>query len=80
MGSFFSPRPARPIAPVMPAPPPPPPPPPPLPTPVDESVRRVREVTRRRAHAAGGRQSTVATSAQGLSSEAQGTKKTLLGA
>ena len=66
-------------APKMPAPPPPPPAPPPPPTPVDEGVRRVRENIRRRAAVSGGRASTIATSAQGLSTEALTTKKTLLG-
>ena len=59
--------------------PPLPPPPPPAPTPVDPAVRRVRETTRRRAAASGGREGTIATSAQGLSSETLTTKKTLLG-
>lgn len=62
------------------APPPPPPAPPPLPTPVDPQVQLVREQMRRRQRAAGGRQSTVKTSAQGLTDIAPGTKKTLLGA
>lgn len=66
-------------SPKIPAPPPLPPPPPPIPTPVDEGVRRVREETRKRAAASGGRKATIATSAQGLTTPASGTKKTLLG-
>ena len=60
-------------------PPPLPPAPPPPPTPLDPGVRDVRENIRRRAAASGGRGATIGTSAQGLSSEALTTKKTLLG-
>jgi hypothetical protein len=60
-------------------PPPLPPPPPPPPTPVDPNVGRVRTSIRRRAAAAGTRQSTIATGAQGLSTEALTTRKSLLG-
>jgi len=63
----------------IPAPPPPPPPPPPLPKPVDEGLRRVRDQTRQRAAAAGGREGTIATSSQGLT-DTDPKKKTLLGA
>jgi len=70
--SFFS-------APKMPAPPPLPPAPPPIPTPVDPAITGVRENIRRRQAASGGRGKTIATSAQGLSTEAQTTNKSLLG-
>ena len=60
-------------------PPPLPPAPPPVPIPIDPQIRRTREQTRRRQAAAGGRQGTVKTSAQGLIDDAPGTKKTLLG-
>jgi len=71
MGSIFS-------APTIPAPPPPPPAPPPLPTPIDPGLRRVREESRKRAAAQGGRSGTIATSSQGLTDDAK-KKKTLLG-
>lgn len=60
-------------------PPPPPPAPPEPPTPVEPGVRKARKESRRRAALSEGRKSTILTSAQGLSSEAQTTKKTLLG-
>jgi hypothetical protein len=72
MGFFSS-------APSIPPPPRTLPPPPPPPTPVDETIRLIRENVRRRANAAAGRGSTVATSPQGLLDEAETTKKTLLG-
>ena len=62
------------------APPPLPPAPPPLPTPSDPSVARVRENIRRRA-AVAGRQATIKSpgGAQGLTGDAPGRRKTLLG-
>jgi hypothetical protein len=52
---------------------------PPVATPLDEGVRRVREDTRRRAALSGGRQSTIVTSAQGLTTPAPTAPKSLLG-
>jgi len=61
-------------------PPPPPPAPPPLPIPVDPQIRRTREQIRRRQAAAGGRQGTIKTSAQGLlDDDDQRIRKSLLG-
>lgn len=59
--------------------PPLPPPPPPPPTPVDPAVVKARASNRQQAALAGGRQSTILTSAQGLTSNASTTKKTYLG-
>ena len=55
------------------------PPAPPPPTQLDAGVRRVRQSIANRARAAGGRKSTVATSAQGFSEPAQVAEKSLLG-
>jgi hypothetical protein len=63
----------------LPPPPPLPDPPPPPPTPLDAGVRSVRTNVRRRAALAGGRRSTIATSAQGLTTPAATASKTLLG-
>ena len=52
---------------------------PPPPTPLDEGVRQVRSSTRRRAALSGGRQSTIVTSAQGLTDPAFTAPKSLLG-
>lgn len=61
-----------------PTPPPLPPPLPPIPTPSDENIVEGRQADRRRAAAAGNRDSTILTSAQGLT-DATGAAKTLLG-
>lgn len=66
-------------SPSIPAPAPPPPPPAKVPTPVDEGVSKAREEEKRKALLAQGRQSTLLTGSQGLTSEAQTQRKTLLG-
>jgi len=63
----------------MPAPPPPAPPPPPLPTPVDPAVKKARADNRQAAALAGGRQSTVLTTSQGLTDVVADGRKTVLG-
>ena len=65
-------------SPKTPTPPPLPPPLPPIPTPSDENIIEGRQAQRRRAAAAGNRDSTILTSAQGLT-DATTTPKTLLG-
>ncbi len=65
--------------PKLPTPPPPPAPPPPLPTPADPGVKRARQDNRNKAALAAGRDSTIKTSAQGLTTLTSD-KKTLLGA
>ncbi len=66
-----------------PAPPPPPPPvqmPAPPPTPVSAAVKAARKAQKRTAALAQGRKSTILTGPRGLLTEADITKKTLLGA
>ena len=64
--------------PKAPTPPPLPPPLPPIPTPSDENIVAGRLADRRRAAAAGNRDSTILTSAQGLT-DASTAPKTILG-
>ena len=65
-------------SPKAPTPPPLPPPLPPIPTPSDENIVEGRLADRRRAAAAGNRDSTILTSAQGLT-DASTAPKTILG-
>lgn len=61
------------------APPPPPPAPRPAPKRADPEIARSRARNRQRAALAGGRQSIIRTSAQGLTTPASTAKKRLLG-
>ena len=67
------------ISPDTPDPPPLPAEPPPLPTPADPDVIRSRQRERARAGLARGTQSTILTSAQGLTTQANTAKKSVLG-
>lgn len=66
-------------SPSVPAPPPLPPEPPPPPTEVDPAVKQSRQTAKARASASMGRDNTILTSAQGLTSDTANTRKTLLG-
>lgn len=50
-----------------------------IPTQADPAIKKVRQNVRQRAAASGGNKSTIATSAQGLTTTAPTTKKSLLG-
>ncbi len=69
--------PSKPKAP--PAPPPPPPPAPPPPRAQDPAITRARTRDRQQAALAGGRQASILTGGLGLTTGANGAKKTLLG-
>jgi len=72
--------PLAPSSPRAPAPPPPPPPPaPPPPEAQDPAVSRARRLDRQQAALAGGRQATILTGGLGLTTGADGARKTLLG-